>query len=72
VGRRVVRKEIQEAKFRDIPAWARDNLFLKMLDDHGFRVRVVYDRRYLSGLSDKPLIVIRSHAKGSMARRKSG
>ena len=60
MGQKGDRREARgEARFRDIPAWARDNLFLKMLDDHGFRIRVVYDQRYLNGLSDKPLIVIR-------------
>ena len=55
-GQGEVRKE---SKFKDIPAWARDNLVLKLLDDYGFRIRVVHDQRYLNGLCDKPLIVIR-------------
>jgi len=46
-------------RFRDIPAWALDNLVLRLLDDHGLRVRVVYDEKYLNGLCNKPLIVIR-------------
>lgn len=53
------RRAQNEMKFRDIPAWARDNLVLKLLDDHGLRIRVVYDQRYLNGLCNKPLIVIR-------------
>ncbi|MFB0558840.1 MAG: hypothetical protein ACETVY_06970 [Candidatus Bathyarchaeia archaeon] len=44
----------------DIPAWARDNLVLKLLDDRGLNLEVVYDRKYLNGLCDRPLIVIRS------------
>lgn len=69
----VGRKEVQrEARFRDIPAWARDNLVLKFLDDNGFRLRVVCDEKYLSGLCERPLIVIRSRRRGHEARRKRG
>jgi hypothetical protein len=40
--------------------WARDNLVLKLLDDQGLSLEIMYDRKYLNGLSNKPLIVIRS------------
>jgi hypothetical protein len=59
VSRKQGRRALSERWFRDIPDWARDNLVLKLLDDHGLRVRVVYDKKYQNGLSDKPLIVIR-------------
>jgi hypothetical protein len=44
---------------REIPAWARDNLVLKLLDDKGMRLEVMYDQKYLNGLENQPLIVIR-------------
>jgi len=44
----------------EIPSWVRDNLVLKLLDDQGLAVEVVYDRKYLNGLSSSPLIVVRS------------
>jgi len=59
VSRKEERRALSERWFRDIPDWARDNLVLKLLDDHGLRVRVVYDKKYQNGWSDKPLIVIR-------------
>jgi hypothetical protein len=40
--------------------WARDNLVLKLLDDQGLSLEILYDRKYLNGLSNRPLIVIRS------------
>jgi hypothetical protein len=48
-----------EPKMREIPAWARDNLVLKLLDDQGLKLMVVYDRKYIDGLCNKPLIVVR-------------
>jgi len=54
------RKALSEAKFRDIPAWARDNLVLRMLDDLGLKLEVAYDKKYLYGICNKPLIVISS------------
>lgn len=63
-GRREFRKE---EKFRDIPAWALDDLVLRMLDDIGFRIRVVYDEKYYSGSSNKPLLVIRRKRMGKDA-----
>lgn len=47
----------------DVPAWVRDNLVLKLLDDKGLRLEVMYDRKYLNGLCNKPLIVIRGNAR---------
>jgi hypothetical protein len=44
---------------RVIPAWARDNLVLKLLDDKGMRLEVMYDQKYLNGIENQPLIVIR-------------
>ncbi len=46
-------------KFKDVPSWARDNLVLRLLDDHGLKLEVVYDKKYLNGLCNKPLIMIR-------------
>ena len=43
----------------EIPAWARDNLVLKLLDDKGFRLEVMYDQKFLNGMASQPLIVIR-------------
>ncbi len=43
----------------EVPAWARDNLVLKLLDDKGLRLEVMYDQKFLNGLASKPLIVIR-------------
>jgi hypothetical protein len=43
----------------EIPAWSRDNLVLKLLDDNGLKLEIMYDQKYLNGLSTKPLILIR-------------
>jgi hypothetical protein len=43
----------------EVPAWVRDNLVLKYLDNKGLKLEVMYDRQYLEGVRDKPLIVIR-------------
>jgi hypothetical protein len=51
---------VQDSYSPDIPAWARDNLVLKLLDDQGFSLEVVYDRKFLNGLNSKPLIVIKA------------
>jgi len=57
-------KEVQERPFTgEIPAWARDNLVLKLLDDQGLSLEVIYDRKYLNGLCAKPLIVIRGKSR---------
>jgi peptidoglycan/xylan/chitin deacetylase (PgdA/CDA1 family) len=45
-------------RFWDAPAWARDNLVLRLLDNHGLRLEVLYDAKYLDGRASKPLIVI--------------
>ena len=42
-----------------MPAWTRDNLVLKLLDDNGLKLEIMYDRKYLNGLHTKPLILIR-------------
>lgn len=46
-----------------IPNWVKDTLVLQLFDDCGFRVEVVYDEKYLYGMSDKPLILIRKKPK---------
>lgn len=51
---------VQDSYSPDVPAWARDNLVLKLLDDQGLSLEVVYDRKFLNGLNSKPLIVIRA------------
>jgi hypothetical protein len=43
----------------ELPAWYRDNLVLKLLDDNGLKLEIMYDQKYLNGLSTKPLILIR-------------
>ena len=43
----------------EMPAWVRDNLVLRLLDDNGLKLEIMYDLKYLNGLHDKPLIVIR-------------
>ena len=43
----------------EIPAWVRDNLVLRLLDDNGLKLEVIYDQKYLNGLHTKPLILIR-------------
>jgi hypothetical protein len=48
-----------EASQSEVPAWARDNLVLKLLDDKGLRLDVMYDQKYLNGMANQPLIVIR-------------
>lgn len=46
-------------KLEEIPEWARDHRVLWMLEERGLKLEIVYDRKYLKGLCDKPLIVIR-------------
>lgn len=43
----------------EVPAWVRDNLVLKLLDDRGLRLEIMYDQKFLNGLANQPLIVIR-------------
>jgi hypothetical protein len=43
----------------ELPGWVRDDLVIKMLDNCGLRVKIFYDQKYLKGMSDKPIIVIR-------------
>ena len=62
---------LSETKFRDIPTWARDNLVLKMLNEIGLNLEVVYDKKYLHGICDKPLIVISSRDKYISLRKSS-
>jgi len=52
----------------EIPPWVRDNLVLKLLDDMGLRVEIVYDRKYLNGLSNKPLVVVKGKSKISLSK----
>ena len=52
----------------EIPPWARDNLVLKLLDDMGLRVEIVYDRKYLNGLSNKPLVVVKGKRKAPSSK----
>ncbi len=52
----------------EIPPWARDNLVLKLLDDMGLRVEIVYDRKYLNGLSNKPLVVVKGKRKTPLSK----
>jgi hypothetical protein len=60
---------VQDGAGRDeIPPWARDNLVLKLLDDMGLRVEIVYDRKYLNGLSNKPLLVVKGKGKTPLSK----
>ncbi|MEE8355199.1 MAG: hypothetical protein V3S09_05165 [Candidatus Bathyarchaeia archaeon] len=43
----------------EIPAWTRDNLVLKLLDDNGLKLEIMYDQKYLNGLYSNPLILIK-------------
>lgn len=57
--------EVRSETFKkEVPAWVRDNLVLKLLDDYGLRVEIIYDRKYLNGLCNKPLVVIKSRNRG--------
>jgi hypothetical protein len=59
----------QDGSGRDeIPPWVRDNLVLKLLDDMGLRVEIVYDRKYLNGLSNKPLVVVKGKGKTPLSK----
>jgi len=49
----------------EIPAWVRDNLVLKLLDDKGLKLEILYDQKYLNGLHNKPLIHIRGKGKAN-------
>jgi hypothetical protein len=60
VSRRNQNEVRSETFTHEVPAWVRDNLVLKLLDDKGFRVEIMYDRKYLNGLCNKPLVVIKS------------
>ena len=54
------RSKVENKPLRgEVPAWTRDNLVLKLLDDKGLRLEVMYDRKYLNSLASQPLIVIR-------------
>jgi hypothetical protein len=48
-----------ESSTTELPAWYRDNMVLKLLDDNGLKLEIMYDQKYLNGLSTKPLILIR-------------
>ena len=52
----------------EIPAWTRDNLVLKLLDDNGLKLEIMYDQKYLNGLHTKPLILIRGKRKAKQPR----
>ncbi len=54
----------------EIPAWTRDNLVLKLLDDNGLKLEIMYDQKYLNGLHAKPLILIRG--KGQVKQPHEG
>jgi hypothetical protein len=60
VSRRSQDEVGHETYAHEVPIWARDNLVLKLLDDQGLSLEIMYDRKYLNGLSNRPLIVIRS------------
>ena len=52
-------EEGSQSPATEIPAWTRDNLVLKLLDDNGLKLEIMYDQKYLNGLHAKPLILIR-------------
>ena len=66
------RKSQNEARHEpgpwDIPAWARDNMVLRFLDDQGLRLETIYDTKYLNGLCNRPLIVIRGKGAPKQTR----
>ena len=43
----------------EIPAWVRDNFVLKLLDDNGLKLEIMYDKKFLNGIHAQPLILIR-------------
>ncbi len=52
----------------EIPAWTRDALVLKLLDDNGLKLEIMYDQKYLNGLHTKPLILIRGNRQPKQPR----
>ena len=52
----------------EIPAWTRDALVLKLLDDNGLKFEIMYDQKYLNGLHTKPLILIRAKMQDKQLR----
>jgi len=58
------------SRFKGVPKWARDNLVLRLLDDHNLKLEIVYDRKYLDGLCSRPLIIIRRKKAGTRRFKK--
>ena len=52
----------------EIPAWTRDALVLKLLDDNGLKFEIMYDQKYLNGLHTNPLILIRGNRQPKQPR----
>ena len=46
-----------------LPSWVLDNSVLKVFDDCGIKVEVVYDEKYLSGKANRPLVICRGEIK---------
>ena len=55
-GKRARKRIIQS---EEIPDWVKDNLVLRLLDLKGLKIEIIYDQKYLEGIVDKPLIIIR-------------
>ena len=43
-------------------------MVLRFLDDQGLRLETIYDTKYLNGLCNRPLIVIRGKGTPKQAR----
>ena len=56
----------------ELPSWVRDNLVLKLLDELGLNVEVMYDLKYLNGLSNKPLVIIRGKQRLGQVKLRGG
>ena len=57
-----------QSRATEIPAWTRDALVLKLLDDNGLKFEIMYDQKYLNGLHTKPLILIRAKMQDKQLR----
>lgn len=54
-----VEDHFKGVRWDNLPAWVRDNEVLRHLYENGIKVEIVYDRKYLTGRADTPLVVCR-------------
>ena len=60
MSRNIKDKSNKGPSIEEVPPWARDNLVIKLLSDYGLDLDVKYDRKYLNGKANRPLIVIKA------------